>query len=209
MDDMARFVVGLAACIALAVAGAPAHAARPATPEEVTAFQALTATQACLDNPQVSTVNPLWATSTASCEPGEPRYAFYDVAGSWETSFVAPNEPLAGCEDSQFGPLVAADFGICTLDMTRYCKDFSQRRAHVTFLENDLGCKRKNLRRMIARAVNDDGYFQDKRYWCRWGQGGTTAHWIDGQRYTPGFCLRKSDEVTVEFLARELPRKKS
>jgi len=84
----------------------------------------------------------------------------------------------------------------------RVCPPATKDGVRVIRLRRALGCN--TGLRLAARVVNGDGYFQDSRYYCRWGQGGTKPIQINGRTYLAGFCYRKSDEEEVGFLARRV-----
>lgn len=82
------------------------------------------------------------------------------------------------------------------------CPAATKNGVRVIRLQRALGCATGLT--LAARAVRGDGYYQDARYYCRWGQGGTRAVRVNGRSYIPGFCYRKRDEREVGFLARRL-----
>jgi len=73
----------------------------------------------------------------------------------------------------------------------------------VIRLARTFGCELGG--RLAASVVNAEGYRQDSQYYCRWGQGGTSAIQINGHAYIAGFCYRKRDRREVGFLARPIP----
>jgi hypothetical protein len=80
------------------------------------------------------------------------------------------------------------------------CAKAKPKGAEVIRLGRGLGCAKGA--QLAGRTVRGDGYYQDSRYACRWGQGGTRTVVVGGRKYVPGSCFRKSDEREVEFLAR-------
>jgi hypothetical protein len=85
---------------------------------------------------------------------------------------------------------------------TKACPAATKHGVRVIRLQRTLGCT--TALTLAIRAVNDHGYYQDSRYYCRWGQGGTRPIRVNGRSYFAGFCYRKRDEKEASFLARRL-----
>lgn len=74
-------------------------------------------------------------------------------------------------------------------------------------LERALGCG--GVRLAIARTVRDEGFYQDRRFHCRWGQGGTEPQRVNGRTFLGGYCVRRRDGKSTSFLARRVPAGRS
>jgi hypothetical protein len=72
----------------------------------------------------------------------------------------------------------------------------------VIRLQRTFGCKTGV--RLAAAVVNGDGYYEDLRYYCRWGQGGTRPIRVNCRTYVGGFCYWRGDKREASFLARRI-----
>jgi hypothetical protein len=82
----------------------------------------------------------------------------------------------------------------------RYCKPRTKDGVRVIRLQRVFGCKTGV--RLVAAVVNGGGYYEDIRYYCRYGQGGTRPIRVRGHTYYGGLCYREDDKREASFLAR-------
>ena len=84
----------------------------------------------------------------------------------------------------------------------RFCPDLTRHGVEVIKMQRRLGCRKG--RRLAVRTVLHDGSLESERYYCRWGQGGTSPVTIQGHEYIFGFCYEVDEDRQAYFLARRL-----
>ena len=84
----------------------------------------------------------------------------------------------------------------------RFCPDVTRHGVEVVKMQRRLGCRKGP--RLAARTVVEGGALETERYYCRWGQGGTSPVTIQGHEYIFGFCYEVDEDRQAYFLARRL-----
>jgi hypothetical protein len=84
-----------------------------------------------------------------------------------------------------------------------YCPRVSDSHAEVIHLSARLGCGAAGGAALetVGSAI---GYYKSRRWYCRWGQGGTRPVRIAGHIYYGGFCVSRPHGRETTFLGRRL-----
>lgn len=99
--------------------------------------------------------------------------------------------------------LAAAASPGSAVSSSTYCRPIQNYRAEVIRVQRRDGCG--TTRRIALLTVESRyGYFSDRRWHCRWGEGGTRPVYVHGHRYYGGFCQYKPTYTSASFLGRRL-----
>lgn len=197
--------VVLAVVAAGLVLPAAADAARQATVEEAAGIaEAIDMNPECLIV-TMSTVVSSYAKTTidrSSCNPPANGYFLLrSSAAGWQV-LDSGSDDYGPCSGDEKGPAaVLRDLRICA-PLPRPKVNICSRktgRIHVMRLKTVLKCSAALP--PAVRVVNNGGYYQSKRWYCRWGQGGTRPIRVNGKVYWAGSCMVVSTGREFSFIA--------
>jgi len=116
-------------------------------------------------------------------------------------SFAAFSAGSAGAQEPET-LLPSQERASLTGTKARYCARLNQKRFVALKIKRNLGCS--TMRRLVGFTMKNGGYFQNKKFYCRWGGGSAQfpSKKINGRIYFAGFCSNKRTGREASFFAR-------
>lgn len=110
--------------------------------------------------------------------------------------------PKLGANADAYNTQLALTDVLSVSPRARYCSKVKRRSFLIIRIERDLGCP--TIRRLASITMKSKvgGYFQNRRFYCRWGSGGYPGKQINGRIFYFGFCDNKQTGQASGFFAR-------